>query len=206
MKIEEYINCINATELVYISFDGIAPVAKLKQQKERRYKSKLTSGILNQSLNFDTAKITPGTDFMNKLDARVSEFFKKRESIYGVKKIIVSGSGQRGEGEHKIFDYIRTTSGKNHVIYGLDADLIIISLNNLEYVNNIFLFRETPEFIKSLNYSLDPNMLYVMNINNVRSIIEKSMVYNNNYNEMVIIDYVFLMMLMGMILCHTFLV
>lgn len=197
LKIEEYIYCINATDLIFISFDGIAPVAKLKQQKERRYKSKLTSNILNQESKFDTAKITPGTDFMNMLDRKVSEFFEGREGVYNVKNIIVSGSNKRGEGEHKIFDYIRTTTGNNHVIYGLDADLIIISLNNLEYVNNIFLFRETPEFIKSLNYSLDPNKLYFMNMNNLRNIIERSMVYNDNYNEMVIKDYVFLMMLMG---------
>ena len=31
----------------------------------------------------------------------------------------------------QIFDYIRNTKDKKHVIYGLDADLIIIGLNNL---------------------------------------------------------------------------
>ena len=178
MKIEEYIRCINATELVYISFDGIAPVAKLKQQKERRFKSKLVN-MDSDKKSFDTAKITPGTKFMELLDKRVNEFFRGRENIYGVKKIVVSSAKERGEGEHKIFDDIRTTKHKNHVIYGLDADLIIISLNNLNYANNIFLFRETPEFIKSLNYSLDPNKLYFMNVNNLKLVIEKNMIFSS---------------------------
>ena len=197
LKIEEYIRCINATELVYISFDGIAPVAKLKQQKERRFKSKLVN-MDSDKKSFDTAKITPGTKFMELLDKRVNEFFRGRENMYGVKKIVVSSAKERGEGEHKIFDDIRTTKHKNHVIYGLDADLIIISLNNLNYANNIFLFRETPEFIKSLNYSLDPNKLYFMNVNNLKLVIEKNMIFSEHCrNDKVIKDYVFLMMLMG---------
>lgn len=198
LKIEEYINCINAKEKIYISFDGIAPVAKLKQQKERRYKSKLLQEIEETEKPFDTAKITPGTEFMDLLDKRVKDFFKNREVVYGVKEIIVSSGKERGEGEHKIFDDIRKTSGKNHVIYGLDADLIIISLNNLDYANNIFLFRETPEFVKSLNYSLNPNKLYFMNMNNLRMIIENNMIYEKSgRNNYLIKDYVFLMMLMG---------
>ena len=38
-KIETYIQQISPTNIVYISFDGVAPVAKLNQQKNRRYKS-----------------------------------------------------------------------------------------------------------------------------------------------------------------------
>lgn len=198
IKIEEYIRSIHPTDLVYISFDGVAPVAKLKQQKERRYKSKLTNKILERVSSFDTARITPGTKFMNLLDKRVSEFFMNREQIYGVKKIVVSGSNERGEGEHKIFDIIRRTKMKTHVVYGLDADLIIIGLNNLNETNEIFLFRETPEFIKSLNYSLNPNKLYFMNLRNLSDIIINNMIFKKaNKDNRIIKDYVFLMMLMG---------
>lgn len=197
LKIEEYILNVKAKELVFVSFDGIAPVAKLKQQKERRYKSKLTEKILNKPSLFDTAKITPGTNFMINLDYKVINFFKNREKFYGVKKIIVSGSKERGEGEHKIFDYIRNTKNKKHVIYGLDADLIIIGLNNLHHTDNIFLFRETPEFIKSINYSLDANKLYLMNLSNLKNVIIQNMIYKSCDETRVIKDYVLLMMLMG---------
>ena len=38
-KIEEYIAIINPRNITYITFDGVAPLAKIKQQRDRRYKS-----------------------------------------------------------------------------------------------------------------------------------------------------------------------
>ena len=38
-KIDEYIALIQPDTYIYIAFDGVAPVAKLEQQRERRYKS-----------------------------------------------------------------------------------------------------------------------------------------------------------------------
>ena len=51
-------------------------------------------------------------------------------------QVILTDSNAPGEGEHKIFEYIRQTIGaKNynkktsHCIYGADSDLIILSLS-----------------------------------------------------------------------------
>ena len=38
-KIDEYIGTICPSHITYIAFDGVAPVAKLEQQRARRYKS-----------------------------------------------------------------------------------------------------------------------------------------------------------------------
>ena len=38
-KIDEYILLLKPDTCVFIAFDGVAPVAKLEQQRERRYKS-----------------------------------------------------------------------------------------------------------------------------------------------------------------------
>ena len=38
-KIEEYILLISPDTTIYIGFDGVCPVAKLEQQRDRRYKS-----------------------------------------------------------------------------------------------------------------------------------------------------------------------
>ena len=40
----------------------------------------------------------------------------------------------------------------------------MLSINHIPYVDNIYLFRETPEFIKSLDDTLDPNELYILEI------------------------------------------
>ena len=44
-KISEYISYISPTKLVYIAFDGVAPLAKMEQQRTRRYKSSVLSKI-----------------------------------------------------------------------------------------------------------------------------------------------------------------
>ena len=145
---------------------------------------------------FDRTCITPGTEFMNLLNQQVKNYFKNREKIYQVKHIIVSGSDERGEGEHKIFDYIRKNnkSSSSHVIYGLDADLIILCLNHMNITKHIYLFRETPEFIKNINITMDPNELYLMKIEELMYLILEKMVGNK---KNVIKDYVFIMFLLG---------
>lgn len=41
LKIDEYIKVIKPDITILIAFDGVAPVAKLEQQRTRRYKSNL---------------------------------------------------------------------------------------------------------------------------------------------------------------------
>ena len=60
-KLDEYIKIINPKNKIIIAFDGIAPVAKLEQQRNRRYKSWLQNNNIDK---WDTCNITPGTRFM----------------------------------------------------------------------------------------------------------------------------------------------
>lgn len=211
IKIDEYIKLVKPKHMVYISFDGIAPVAKLKQQKERRYKSKFMEMLLEdlyedcdiemkEKASFDKTCITPGTNFMKKLDKKITDFFRDREKIYDVDKIIVSGSEERGEGEHKIFEKIRNNkNSERHVIYGLDADLIILCLNHLSFSKDIYLFRETPDFASNINANIDNSALYLMDIYELMNLILGEMFDAKNLQnkENLIKDYVFLMMFMG---------
>ena len=52
-KIDEYIRELKPTNVVYIAFDGVAPFAKLEQQRTRRYKS-LYQNNISKSIFKDT--------------------------------------------------------------------------------------------------------------------------------------------------------
>ena len=208
--IKEYLHLLKPTERVMIAFDGVAPVAKLEQQRSRRFKS-LYQNSLSRSIHkttepdpWNTTAITPGTQFMKMLDESVMKAFSDPQ-MFNLKQIIISGSNLHGEGEHKIFQYIRENSSfhynLNTIIYGLDADLIMLSINHLPISPNIYLFRETPEFIKSINSELEPNESYVLDIPELASTIILDM---NNGEELTteqqknrIYDYIFLCFFLG---------
>jgi 5'-3' exonuclease len=169
-KLIYYIKLLQPTNNLFIAFDGVAPVAKLDQQRRRRYmswfQSQLTSnGDINNKWN--TSAITPGTSFMNQLSISIKTRFSNPKE-FGLHNIIISASDDAGEGEHKIYEFIRNNKdyhkSSSTVIYGLDADLIMLTLNHLHISDKMYLFRETPHFIKSLDNTLDPSELYLLDI------------------------------------------
>ena len=100
---------------VYIAFDGLVPLAKMVQQRYRRMKRQ-------EPGEFDKHQISPGTPFMRELADTLRFMYPE---------IIVSDTEERGEGEHKIFLWLRTLSAEERrkiCIYGLDADLVLISI------------------------------------------------------------------------------
>ena len=112
-RIDKYIKYIKPTELVYVSFDGVAPLAKMVQQRKRRYINKFLANIdfedgKPKPVVWDTCNITPGTDFMKKLSNYMYYYFGCSEMKYNVNQVIVSCSDKQGEGEHKLFSHIRT--------------------------------------------------------------------------------------------------
>ena len=208
--IKEYINLLKPKNKLIIAFDGVAPVAKLEQQRSRRFKSTYQNALSKSLFKntdpdpWNTTAITPGTVFMKNLDEKIYDIFSN-SSEFGLNKIIISGSNKFGEGEHKIFEYIRNNHNEhmnqNTVIYGLDADLIMLSINHLPITPNIYLFRETPEFIKSINSELEPNESYVLDIPELANTITLDM---NNGEELTclqqknrIYDYIFLCFFLG---------
>jgi|APGre2960657423_1045063.scaffolds.fasta_scaffold00711_6 5'-3' exonuclease len=124
---------------VHIALDGVAPIAKIQQQRKRRYLSILRQKMLKQKLPWDTNAISPGTVFMSDLNA----YFKNRiKSTFSAIPLNFTGSDEVGEGEHKIFHHIRehVNNGEVSMVYGLDADLIMLSL--LSHKPAIHLMRE----------------------------------------------------------------
>lgn len=204
-KIENYINIIKPTDNIFIAFDGIPPVAKLDQQKNRRYKSWYQNHIFNLHDQWNTANITPGTRFMEMLNQEIKNYFKVVGGVnkFGAKNIIISTSDEIGEGEHKIYNYIRCNDFHKNaitVIYGLDADLIMLSLNHLHYCKNIYLYREAPHFISNLDKSLNPKDNYLIDMAVFRQELHNVMMEDFEIEkgaDECITDYIFMCFLLG---------
>lgn len=137
-----------------VAVDGLAPAAKIVQQRQRRYKPK--SGSI-----FDSNCITPGTEFMLRLHLQLSEFLKSKKFNCNV---IYSGYNIPGEGEHKIMEMYRTgkhsPKGK-HVIYGLDWDLVVLCL--LSNFEESYLFKGSYNFFNSKDKSTVRNNFISIN-------------------------------------------
>ena len=191
-QIEQHIMDVEPQEKIIIAFDGIAPMAKIQQQRERRFKSdlerKIRSKLYNKDETWDTCNITPGTKFMKELMTFLKNYFNK------FKNVEIFSSNEPGEGEHKIFEYIRKNPEQhntgNTVVYGLDADLIMLCISHKEYCKNLYLYRETPHFIRSIDSSLEPNSTYYLDIHKLIEYIQKDV--NGMLN-----DYVFICFMLG---------
>ena len=204
-KIEEYIFMIKPSNTIFIAFDGVAPFAKMEQQRTRRYKNWYLNKILNKESSWNTSQITPGTDFMNRLMERLKILFNLNKHKYNVPVFIFSGSQDHGEGEHKLFEHMRKNNSKNDnvIIYGLDSDLIMLSIFHRELFKNVYIFREAPEFIKSYvpipidsDSKLKTDEPYLMDIHYfMLSILDEMKCKDYDYHR--IYDYVFLCFFLG---------
>lgn len=135
---------------VYIAIDGVAPMGKIKQQRQRRFKRESDTNLFNNikkkhdisiEKDWNNNVVTPGTEFMEKLHQHFIKYIQKSTS-----NIIYSSYKSPGEGEHKLLDFIKKHEvNLNYVIYGLDADLIFLSLVT---ENKIYLLRENTEINK----------------------------------------------------------
>jgi 5'-3' exonuclease len=95
--------------------DGLVPYAKIVQQRYRRMKKP-------EPALFDKHQISPGTPFMIELEDTLRFCFPD---------CILSGTDERGEGEHKIFKWLQAmqpSERQDILIYGMDADLVLISV------------------------------------------------------------------------------
>lgn len=159
------VGLIQPTQEVFIAVDGVVPFAKMKQQRLRRFKSSASAA----EDKWDRNAITPGTYFMERLGARLNKLGEERSknSI----KWTVQDASSPGEGEQKIMAYLRekpVETLQDIVIYGLDADLIVLSLllrQELTASANVALFRENIERGEMVRDGLGNETYVFLNIN-----------------------------------------
>jgi len=108
---------VRPRKVLYLAVDGVAPRAKMNQQRSRRFRSskeaeKLAATILARDGSlpdedaFDSNCITPGTDFMLKLGIALRKWIEYKQETdaewRGGCDVVVSGPDVPGEGEHKV--------------------------------------------------------------------------------------------------------
>jgi len=172
---------VKPTKGVYIAIDGVVPMAKMRQQRLRRFKSSwltangLAEGQVPGQERWDTNAITPGTAFMASLKKMLEGLCRSKRGW------TLSSSDEPGEGEHKVMAKIRETEpGLTHAVYGLDADLIVLSLltqNTLKASGkeaSIWLFREQVEEGSMVRDAFGEEQFQWFSINGLRDVISEN--------------------------------
>ena len=99
--LESIIEDVSPSERVLIAIDGVAPVAKMKNQRARRFLQACTD---DEKRIFNSAQISPGTPWMMQMEKRIEKWIESSSKTYD---IFFSSSSIQGEGEHKIFEMFR---------------------------------------------------------------------------------------------------
>ncbi|SCU85578.1 LAME_0D01904g1_1 [Lachancea meyersii CBS 8951] len=127
------LNMARPRKVLMIAVDGVAPRAKMNQQRARRFRSARDAQIQNEEREraileredlgeiiddsvrnkktWDTNAITPGTPFMDKLAAALrywTSFKLATDPGWKNLQVIISDATVPGEGEHKIMNFIRS--------------------------------------------------------------------------------------------------
>ncbi|EDO15649.1 hypothetical protein Kpol_473p8 [Vanderwaltozyma polyspora DSM 70294] len=127
------LNMARPRKVLMIAVDGVAPRAKMNQQRARRFRSARDAKIQDEAREeimrekeeigehidesvrnkktWDSNAITPGTPFMDKLAAALrywTAFKLATDPGWKNLQIIISDATVPGEGEHKIMNFIRS--------------------------------------------------------------------------------------------------
>jgi len=172
--IDRLIRIVRPRRLIYMAVDGVAPRAKMNQQRARRFRAaqereetekemaKLRAeweadgrnlpSKQNMREPFDSNVITPGTPFFHRFSKAMYYYIHDRAQNDPLWRkynfqVIFSDCNQPGEGEHKIMKFVRQQRAQpeydpntRHMLYGADADLIMLGLSLHE--THFYIIRE----------------------------------------------------------------
>ncbi|KAI8320490.1 putative 5-3 exonuclease [Martensiomyces pterosporus] len=171
-------NKIRPQKVFFLGIDGVAPRAKMNEQRARRFRTAKeleelhAKEVRERRANgedvrpeeeeelagdrFDPTCITPGTAFMEKLTEALRYYINKRvseDANWRKPKIILSAPNVAGEGEHKIMDYIRFSRAQPgyhpNVRHCLyGLDADLIMLGLLSHEPHFSLLREEVLFVR----------------------------------------------------------
>ena len=141
--LERVFGAVRPRRLLFMAIDGVAPRAKMNQQRARRFRAAQEAAEKEEEEDrlreewaregrdvppkpskrpFDSNVITPGTPFMDRLALFLRAFVHYKLSTdpgWASIQVILSDGSVPGEGEHKIMEHIR--SQRRQPGYGANA-------------------------------------------------------------------------------------
>ncbi|GAB5372833.1 hypothetical protein AAMO2058_001698500 [Amorphochlora amoebiformis] len=130
--IDDLVLMAQPRNILYLAIDGVAPRAKMNQQRSRRFRAARERTIKDKIIfkvqkemaskgfrvpipapTWDHNVITPGTEFMTKVASFIREYVRQRQassrpgSPWNGLKVLICDATVPGEGEHKIMELVR---------------------------------------------------------------------------------------------------
>ena len=186
--IDSLVSISNPKKRLIMAIDGVAPLSKQNQQRQRRYRGIIENPKPVEGA-FDSNCITPGTTFMHNLSEYIDLHVRKNINS-GLWKFEVVFSNEKcpGEGEHKLINFIRKFDhDETYCINALDADLFMLALGTNR--SKFYLLRED---LYSPNY----DYMYV-NIGDVKHDLVKLLNWDGCVPENIINDFILICFLCG---------
>lgn len=175
-EIDKIVELIPPLKRLILCVDGVAPVAKQVQQRQRRYKS-------NPEPGFNPNSLTPGTQLMFDLCQYIEIYIKKYTDI----EVVWSPSSVPGEGEMKLMDFVKFYAGNQDTsaVYGLDADILLLSLCTMKRSQRMYVVRE-----REIDHA-------VVNVGRVRDSLVSKLRWPGASDNLLVTDFVFMCFLVG---------
>ena len=208
--VRKMVRALRPRRYLYVAVDGMPPLAKMMQQRSRRYMSAMIAGGGGRedehaaAERWDSNCVTPGTDFMARLDAALRKLKTslRRDAVYKVPDVCVSCSSEPGEGEQKITQEIRRLSrqrGEGEAeaevfIYGLDADLLLLGALCAD-VCRVSIFRPSDRDSPKPGTGLHDDIYFAVDVSHFKRHIHSRMGASDERQS--VLDYVVLCSLMG---------
>jgi len=193
--IDELLHIVRPKKTLVLAIDGVAPLSKQNQQRQRRYRGIVENPHdLPKEDTFDPRAITPGTQWMDFLSKYIDFYIRKRineSEMWRNIEIVFSNEKVPGEGEHKLINYIRKfgTEKETYCINALDADLVMLSLGTNK--PHFYLLREEL-------YDKNFDFTYVDIGSGIREhIINELLLFPGNDKDQTIYDFILILFLCG---------